>query len=111
MYRGSAALLAAVTIGPGLSVGRAAEPADPADPISPAFAGADLDFFEEHVRPVFVKRCHACHSADAADIRSGLRIDDHAALLVGGDGGVAVEPGHPETGARRTSTVATTTRN
>jgi hypothetical protein len=59
----------------------------------PAFAAADLDFFEKHVRPVFVTHCHECHSAGAADIRSGLRLDDRAALLAGGDGGVVVEPG------------------
>jgi len=40
----------------------------------PAFAAADLDFFEKHVRPVLVTHCHECHSA-------------------GGDGGVVVEPG------------------
>jgi hypothetical protein len=94
--RGCVALLAILALGPVVRVGRAAEPADPADPTAPAFAAADLDFFEKHVRPVFVKHCHACHSADADDIRSGLRLDDRAALLAGGDGGVVVEPGRPE---------------
>ncbi|MFM7205647.1 MAG: PSD1 and planctomycete cytochrome C domain-containing protein [Planctomycetaceae bacterium] len=57
---------------------------------------ADLAFFETEVRPLFVKHCHECHSAAAAEIRSGLRLDSRAAILAGGDGGEIVVVGRPE---------------
>jgi uncharacterized coiled-coil protein SlyX len=60
------------------------------------FAAADLEFFESKVRPILVKRCYECHSAEKADPQGGLRLDSHAALLKGGDTGKAVVPGDPK---------------
>jgi hypothetical protein len=56
-----------------------------------AFAGspesAGVEFFEKHVRPVFVEHCHQCHSAEAEKVKGGLLVDTREALLKGGDSG------------------------
>jgi len=57
---------------------------------------AELDFFEAKIRPVLVKHCYECHSADAAKagkLKGGLQLDTRAATLQGGDSGPAVVPG------------------
>ncbi|MCI0363897.1 MAG: hypothetical protein L0219_08450, partial [Phycisphaerales bacterium] len=54
-----------------------------------------VEFFESKVRPVLVKRCYACHSAETKPA-GGLRVDDRNGLLTGGDSGPAVVPGEPE---------------
>ncbi|MBI2689781.1 MAG: PSD1 domain-containing protein [Acidobacteria bacterium] len=56
---------------------------------------SDVAFFEKNVRPILVKRCYACHSADTKPA-GGLRVDDRNGLLNGGDSGPAVIPGEPE---------------
>src|SRR5262245_62666482 len=53
----------------------------------------DIEFFEKQVRPVLVETCQKCHGARKQE--GGLRLDSRAALLKGGDSGVAVEPGKP----------------
>ncbi|MFM8577694.1 MAG: PSD1 and planctomycete cytochrome C domain-containing protein [Planctomycetaceae bacterium] len=63
---------------------------------SSVHAEDDFAFFERHVRPVFVKHCHECHSAESAELRSGLRVDDRVSLLAGGDGGRVIVAGRPE---------------
>lgn len=55
---------------------------------------AQIKFFEDEVRPIFVNNCYDCHSADSK-IAGGLRVDDHAGILKGGDTGAAVVPGDP----------------
>jgi len=67
--------------------GRAA--ADDADP-------RGLEFFESKIRPVLVERCHKCHSADAQEIKGGLRVDSRAGLRTGGDSGPALVPEQPD---------------
>ncbi|MGL4555410.1 MAG: DUF1549 domain-containing protein, partial [Gemmataceae bacterium] len=62
-------------------------------PKPPAAAG--LRFFEQKIRPVLVKQCYECHSADAKKKRGGLLVDTRAGLLKGGDAGPAVVPGKP----------------
>ncbi len=57
---------------------------------------ADDEFFEKKVRPLLVERCHNCHSATAKKLRGGLRLDNRAAVLKGGDTGPAIVPGQPE---------------
>ncbi len=54
------------------------------------------EFFEKQVRPLLVKRCYECHSADSKTPEGGLRVDSRAALLAGGDTGPAIVPGKPE---------------
>lgn len=59
--------------------------------------GADetkgIEFFEQHIRPVLVKHCYECHSAESEPVQGGLRVDTRAALLKGGDNGPAIVPG------------------
>jgi Planctomycete cytochrome C len=64
------------------SAGRAGDPAP-----------RDLEFFEQKIRPVLVARCYRCHSADAKQVKGGLRLDSRAGMLRGGDTGPAVVPG------------------
>ena len=54
-----------------------------------------VDFFEKRVRPVLANNCYGCHSLQAPQPLSGLRLDSHEALLKGGDRGPAVVPGDP----------------
>jgi hypothetical protein len=61
---------------------------------SPESAG--VEFFEKHVRPVFVEHCHQCHSAEAEKVKGGLLVDTRDALLKGGDSGPALVPGDPD---------------
>jgi hypothetical protein len=56
----------------------------------------DVAFFEKRVRPVLAERCFSCHSAQAKQLRGGLRLDSRAGLLRGGDSGAVVMPGQPE---------------
>ncbi|HVX11573.1 MAG TPA: PSD1 and planctomycete cytochrome C domain-containing protein [Pirellulales bacterium] len=54
-----------------------------------------IEFFEKRVRPLLVKNCYTCHSADT-NAKGGLRVDDRRGLLAGGAGGPAIVPGDPE---------------
>jgi len=66
---------------------RAAEPARP--------DVSQLEFFEEHIRPVLIEKCADCHSGDA-DAESTLAVHSRAALIKGGDYGPAILPGNAE---------------
>lgn len=63
--------------------------ADDADP-------RGLEFFESKIRPVLVERRYKCHSADAQEIKGGLRVDSRAGLRTGGDSGPALVPEQPD---------------
>ena len=52
-------------------------------------------FFEKKIRPVLAKNCFSCHSG-SVQARGGLRLDTRAGLLIGGQSGPAISPGHPE---------------
>jgi hypothetical protein len=52
-----------------------------------------IEFFERKIRPVLVKNCFSCHSAEAKKKKGGLYLDSREALLKGGDTGPAVVPG------------------
>ncbi len=57
---------------------------------------AALAFFESKIRPVLVKDCYSCHSADTKKgPKGGLLLDTRAGLLAGGDSGKAIVPGKP----------------
>src|SRR5688572_22733007 len=84
-------------------LGIAAEPEVPAQntPASDQAAGqpaeqpissADLAFFEEHVRPLLVRRCYECHSSDAEELKGGLALDTRTGWEIGGDSGAALTP-------------------
>ncbi len=53
-------------------------------------------FFEQKVRPLLVKHCYSCHSADAKKLRGELRLDTRDAVRAGGASGPVVVPGHPD---------------
>jgi hypothetical protein len=61
-----------------------------APPPEPASAPS----FSDEVAPVLERWCVRCHGA--REQQGGLRLDDYAALIRGGDSGPAVVPGHPE---------------
>src|SRR5262245_26465746 len=51
------------------------------------------EFFEKRVRPVLVEHCYACHSGQAKEPKSGLRLDSRTAALKGGARGPAIVAG------------------
>lgn len=55
---------------------------------------AGVEFFEKHIRPVLVRECYECHSANSDSVMSGLRLDTADGMLKGGDNGPAVIPGN-----------------
>jgi hypothetical protein len=54
-----------------------------------------IAFFENKIRPVLVKECYSCHSAESKKSRGGLVVDTRDGLLKGGDTGPAIQPGKP----------------
>ena len=54
-----------------------------------------LAFFEKKIRPVLVKSCYQCHSAQAEKIKGGLTLDTREGLYQGGESGPAFVPGQP----------------
>jgi len=57
---------------------------------------SDLEFFEKQVRPIFVERCEACHSAAKGKTSGGLALDTRDGWLKGGDSGPPVMPAKPD---------------
>jgi hypothetical protein len=60
---------------------------------------AGVAFFEKSIRPILVKHCYECHSAEAAakgKLQAGLSLDSKQGLLTGGESGPALVPGKPE---------------
>ncbi len=56
---------------------------------------AETQFFEQKIRPVLVKHCYKCHSAEAKKLRGNLRLDTREGVLKGGDSGAVLVPGKP----------------
>ena len=61
----------------------------------PEFDATAIEFFEKEVRPLLVKRCYECHSANAQEPSGALRLDSRQAAIVGGDTGPAIVPNKP----------------
>lgn len=59
-------------------------------------AAAGRAFFENKIRPVLVKHCYECHSADAEKIGGKLLLDTRGGLLKGGESGTPIVAGQPE---------------
>lgn len=70
----------------------AAEPDD--NEQQPAFAPADVEFFEKKVRPLLAARCQECHGPEQQ--KGNLRLDARSSLLQGGDTAPAIVPGKPD---------------
>jgi tricorn protease-like protein len=47
--------------------------------------------YEEDVKPIFMRRCFACHSA--SEMRAGLNLESYQGVLKGGGSGDIVKPG------------------
>lgn len=60
------------------------------------FSESDLSFFEKEVRPLLVKHCYECHSADSKELKGGLRLDSRDLAIKGGDTGPSISPGNPD---------------
>ncbi len=54
---------------------------------------ADTAFFESKIRPVLVKHCYECHSAESGKSKGGLMLDTKHGIREGGETGPAVLPG------------------
>jgi hypothetical protein len=50
--------------------------------------------YEDHIRPLLENKCFSCHNPDKK--KGGLDLTSYAALLNGGGGGAAVDPGNPQ---------------
>src|SRR6188768_2746286 len=50
-------------------------------------------FFREKIEPVLKKECFGCHSAEAKEVKGGLRLDTRSELRRGGDSGAVVVAG------------------
>ena len=57
---------------------------------------AQLDFFENKIRPVLSDNCYKCHSTLAERVKGGLLLDSRDSLLKGGDSGAVIVPGNPD---------------
>ncbi len=60
------------------------------------FSDQQLEFFENKVRPLLVEHCYQCHGPEATPLEGGLSLQSRKAMLIGGDTGPAITPGHPE---------------
>jgi hypothetical protein len=60
------------------------------------YSKAQLDFFENKVRPVLANHCYKCHSTQSEKVKGGLLLDSREALLKGGDSGPGIVPGDPD---------------
>ena len=72
---------------------QAPAPAAAPTPAPAATPDAPVDFARE-VLPTLQTYCTQCHGADKQ--KGGLRLDSHAAILAGGDGGPSVQAGKAE---------------
>lgn len=55
-----------------------------------------VEFFERRVRPLLVKHCYECHSAESKEIQGELLVDSRQGLRRGGSSGPAVVSGDVE---------------
>ncbi len=59
---------------------------------SSAFCAEERIDYLQHIKPLLVKRCYACHGALKQE--AGLRLDTAALALKGGNGGSVITPGN-----------------
>lgn len=61
--------------------------------VATAFDTGSLEFFENQVRPILVKRCYECHSGTSKKLEANLRLDHRLLIVAGGDSGPAIVEG------------------
>lgn len=52
-------------------------------------------FFEKKIRPVLVKHCYSCHSAESKKLKGELLLDNRAGWMAGGVSGQIIVSGEP----------------
>src|SRR6266571_917752 len=57
---------------------------------------AQLDFFENRIRPIFAENCYKCHNPAKGKIKGGLELDWKGGWEKGGENGPVIVPGNPE---------------
>jgi len=57
---------------------------------------AQVEFFENKVRPVLADNCYKCHSVSSEKLKGGLLLDSREGLLKGGNSGPAIVSGKPD---------------
>jgi len=57
----------------------------------PTVQDPGADFFETHVRPLFVEHCTSCHGEKKH--KADLRLDRYGSIMEGGEGGAVITPG------------------
>jgi mono/diheme cytochrome c family protein len=57
---------------------------------------AQVEFFENKVRPVLATHCYKCHSTQSEKVKGGLLLDSREAVAKGGASGPVIVPGNPE---------------
>jgi dipeptidyl aminopeptidase/acylaminoacyl peptidase/mono/diheme cytochrome c family protein len=68
--------------------------ADPGDDAAPKSDALGEDVYTSRIEPIFAKYCTGCHGSE--DTKGELILEDHAALLRGGENGPVVVPGKPD---------------
>lgn len=63
---------------------------------STGISKADLEFFENEIRPLLVDNCYPCHSRQAKKLKAGLSLEFKETILKGGETGPAIAPGDPQ---------------
>jgi hypothetical protein len=71
-----------------------AEEPPAADAPTPAATQEQLDFFEQHIRPLLAAHCYQCHGSQKQEY--GLRLDSREGALRGSDNGPVIVPGDPD---------------
>lgn len=64
-----------------------------ADASAGKLSNAEVEFFEQKIRPVLVKHCYECHSSESKNVKGGLLLDTRSAIRSGGESGPTVVPG------------------
>src|SRR5206468_6720034 len=57
---------------------------------------AQIQFFENKIRPLLANNCYKCHSQQAEKVKGGLLLDTKEGVLKGGENGPVIVPGDPE---------------
>jgi hypothetical protein len=84
-------ILIVVFVGLAAATGLTNESSAKDKPVTPE----DRTFFENKIRPVLVKHCYECHSADSEEVGGKLLLDTRDGLRNGGESGPAVVAGKP----------------
>src|SRR5437879_5558594 len=57
---------------------------------------AQMEFFENKIRPILAENCYKCHSLQAEKVKGGLLLDTREGVLKGSESGPVIVPGSPD---------------